>query len=163
MHMEPRAPTVGDMSAGGENACDDTSIMIISPVNNEPSIVEPSMFKAASVAATRASTGSAWSSYTYPKPMAFPELDEDLQHGVYDLEPVTDAGPEGQHEVEPAHERGASGDSKGAGDVHPYARAAQEEVKKREEDDRVREQQSRMRRWQVHPLTRMVEMGRLKL
>ena len=142
---------------------DDTSIMIISGPLREPSIAEPSLYKAASVAATRASTGSMWSSYTYPKPMAFPDLDEDLQDAgeaparmevsesggfYYDPDPAG-AGS--------AALGGTTTDQELSLGAHPYAAAADED-----DERRVRQEESNKRRWKVHPLKRMVEMGRFK-
>lgn len=141
---------------------DDTSIMIISDPLREPSIAEPSLFKAASVAATRASTGTMWSSYTYPKPMAFPDLDEDLRD-VNSSRLNVDEGGGFYYDPDPA---GAGSSALGGGmerdlgdglAAHPYAADADEDAERR-----VRQEESNKRRWRVHPLKRMVEMGRFK-
>lgn len=200
----------------------DNNVLVISP-DREPSIAELSLFKAASVAATRASTGSQWSSYTYPKPMAFPELDEDLQQGTstgsytyqtadeggtstgmdggmtFTSDMETGDGQEGEWEgaisfaeYDPdATEsmREASLMEQDIGDAlysfagrshtrigdssttkqrqssyHPYASAAldADEQGADARARRLRDEDSGRRRWRVHPLMRMVEMGRFK-
>ena len=142
---------------------DDQSVLIISPVNKDPSIIEPSLFKAASVAATRASTDSLWSTYTYPKPMAFPDLDEDLRLGRYP--PDFDFGSP-DFVFAPA----APADEDGDGDVAREAKAEQPATVPESRDalerelvlERLREDERRKKRWRQHPLQRMVEMGNFK-
>jgi hypothetical protein len=151
-------------------AGDDTSIMIISSAGaREPSINEPSVYKAASVAATRASTGSLWSTYTYPKPMAFPDLDEDLQapsgdNGFYyDPEPagnstsaIADALTAGNVEQDLADGPSVSSTPAVRTSTHPYAAAAGGSGDSQQSSDGWK------RRMNVHPLKRMVEMGRFR-
>ena len=156
-------------------AGDDTSILIIGGGARDPSINEPSVYKAASVAATRASTGSLWSTYTYPKPMAFPDLDEDLVGVGVGL-----GGPAGENAYfyDPDVRNTAASSSAGAGAggdktrvasasgadegtrVHPYATGG-EAGGEEDAHGQASGDQSK-RRWNVHPLKRMVEMGRLR-
>jgi len=198
----------------------DNNVLVISP-DRDPSIAELSLFKAASVAATRASTGSQWSSYTYPKPMAFPELDEDLQEGTgsYTYQTADEGGTstgvdggmtfssdmDAEDEQDGEWEGGISfaeydpdatesmreaslmeqdiGDAlysfAGMGHTrigdsatpkqrqpsyHPYASAAldADEQNADARARRMRDDDPGRRRWRVHPLMRMVEMGRFK-
>ncbi|TDL14324.1 hypothetical protein BD410DRAFT_213967 [Rickenella mellea] len=133
-------------SPPAQSALDDTSIMIISAGNGEPSIFEPSMFKAASVAATRASTGSLWSTYTYPKPLVLPELDDDLREGRYEFDddnmfrPIDWTGNGNGNAGNAAARNADDGQRRG----HPFV------------------EESPKRRWRDHPLKRIAEMGRLR-
>lgn len=154
------------------------SVLVISRAARdlEPSIAEPSIYHAASVAATRASTGSAFStfSYTYPRPVHLPDLDLDLAEG----RGTYGRGGEGSLGLEGAMTgTGTDGTavfgggmgtndgsptsgplSAGTGSVrsplsphpHPYASGAD-----------LPPEETR-RRWNVHPLKRFAEMGRLK-
>ncbi|KAH8112338.1 hypothetical protein DFH11DRAFT_485499 [Phellopilus nigrolimitatus] len=163
----PRVPTIPDDASVADSG--EGSIMVIGR-RPEPSIAEASVFRAASVAATRASTGSAFSSFTYPKPMAFPDLDEDLSlSGSADPTAASarfyydpdSAGSSALGAVVDQNlgDRVSSVTGGGTGDTapHPYAAAADEADERRQ-----REEESAKRRWRVHPLKRMVEVGRLR-
>ena len=144
--------------------------MIISPVNKDPSIIEPSLFKAASVAATRASTDSLWSTYTYPKPMAFPDLDEDLRLGRYP--PDFDFGspdfvfaPAAPAEDDAEGDVGASGRDAAKAEAqheHEHETQSRDALEREMVLERLREDERRKKRWRQHPLKRMVEMGNLR-
>ncbi|KAI5118915.1 hypothetical protein M0805_004691 [Coniferiporia weirii] len=150
------AASVDDVSFSGSPA---GSVLIIGR-HPEPSFVEPSVFRAASVAATRASTGSAWSSYTYPKPVQLPDLDmefappESIDHTFGETTGLSSFnGLSGLEELTGT----SSAVARGENGPHPYSSAA---------DDRdvrqKREEESSGRRWRVHPLKRKAEKGWLR-
>lgn len=155
---------------------------------------EPSIAAGASVAATRASTGSAWSGWSahvYPRPLILPELDADL--GAFELDQETgevrevDPKPcsgsgEGNEEGSGTNNGSGEGTNVGSGGTETnlttsagtgssgtgtYQTAYSPTMGLGEENDSelpdsVLGEGEPRRRWRVHPLKRMVEMGRLK-
>ncbi|EJD02044.1 uncharacterized protein FOMMEDRAFT_141227 [Fomitiporia mediterranea MF3/22] len=161
------------------------SVLVIGRGNlmREPSIAEQSINAAASVAATRASTGSMWStfSYTYPRPFTLPDLDVDLQGGLgISTEGSGDGvvggstGVNGRGSGEGTRtgesDLGAalalsslSGSGSGVGDSnapHPYSAAAAGVGGSSAGVDT--QEGTARRRWNVHPLKRIADMGRLR-
>lgn len=153
----------------------------------EPSIAEQSVNRAASVAATRASTGSMWStfSYTYPRPVHLPDLDLDLVGGGSGMGgggTVGDGGgggagdgkargKEGERESEEQDLGtlafgGLTGESVGMGKdgstPHPYSAAAGAGAAASSAGEGAGGDESARRRWNVHPLKRIAEMGRMR-
>ncbi|KAL5498000.1 hypothetical protein ACEPAH_2931 [Sanghuangporus vaninii] len=201
------------------------SVLVISRTSPpEPSIAEESIDRAASVAATRASTGSMFStfSYTYPhphphpyeyaqyygnggyghagayypRPVQLPDLDVDLAGGGGGDDAAGEGGGGGagdsgsrggDGEKEKAEEEaralgslspgGASpggnntsgvGTGSGSGartetrSPHPYSYSVAGGTNGGAEEEEEAEQPAARRRWNVHPLKRIAEMGRLR-
>ncbi|KAL5478330.1 hypothetical protein ACEPAI_2514 [Sanghuangporus weigelae] len=196
------------------------SVLVISRTSpTEPSIAEESIDRAASVAATRASTGSMFStfSYTYPhphhhhhhpyeyaqyyggvyypRPVQLPDLDVDLAEGAGGDGTAGEGGGAGdsgngreedeekekEKEEEEARALGSlspggaspGGNTSGVGSLsrsggrtesrspHPYSYSLTGGTNGGAEEEEA-EQPAARRRWNVHPLKRIAEMGRLK-